>query len=199
MNVEPAMKAELAGLTRASLKAHICQVLNIGNARNPDVYLVEYAGRKIVVKDFAPRAAWVRRSIGPWLVRREVRAYRALAGHFAVPALLGEIDALAFAIEYRPGRHISRRLRGKVTPKFVDELTRAIAEMHARGVVHFDLRHRSNVLAGEDGHPVLIDFASALCLKPQGLAARILLPLLVSSDRSALKKWQARLVKRADE
>ncbi len=190
------MDKKLAGLTRANLKTHICKVLNVGNARNPDVYLVEYAEQKIVVKDFAPRAAWVRASIGPWLLRREVRAYRALAGHFAVPALLGEIDALAFAVEYRPGRHISRRLRGKVTPEFVGELTRAIEEMHARGVVHFDLRHRSNVLAGEDGHPVLIDFASALCLKPQSLAARILLPLLVSTDRSALKKWKIRLAPR---
>ncbi len=188
------LDGKFAGLTRANLEAHIRQVLNIGNTRNPNVYLVEYAGQKIVVKDFAPRGAWVRRWLGPWLLHRELRAYRALAGHFAVPALLGEIDALAFAVEYRPGRHISTRLYGKVTPNFVDELTRAIDEMHARGVVHFDLRHRSNVLAGEDGHPVLIDFASALCLNPHGLVARLFLPLFVWVDRSALKKWRARLL-----
>jgi predicted Ser/Thr protein kinase len=66
--------------------------------------------------------------------------------------------------------------------------------MHRRGVVHFDLSHRSNVLVGEDGRPVLIDFASALCLRPGGLAARVLLPLVTGLDRRALAKWRARLL-----
>jgi serine/threonine protein kinase len=142
------------------------------------------------VKDFAPRGAWVRAWLGPWLLGREVRAYRALAGHPAVPRLLGRIDRLAFAVEYRPGRRLSRRLAGQVAPGFVDALAGAVGAMHARGVVHLDLRHRSNVLVGEDGAPVLIDFASALRFPP---GARWLVPVFAWIDRRAVAKWRERL------
>ena len=65
--------------------------------------------------------------------------------------------------------------------------------MHERGVAHLDLRHRSNILAGEDGHPVLLDFASAICFRRGGWGARLLLPWLARIDRGALAKWEARL------
>jgi hypothetical protein len=176
--------------SRAELRAGVRELLHRGNRRNPDVSLVEHAGARFVVKDFAPRGALVRAWLGPWLLAREVRAYRALAGHPAVPRLLGRIDRLAFAVEYRPGRRLSRRLAGRVPPGFVDALDGAVREMHARGVVHLDLRHRSNVLFGEHGAPVLIDFASALCFPP---ALRWLLPLFAWVDRRGVAKWRLRL------
>ena len=88
---------------------------------------------------------------------------------------------------------MSRKLRGQVPPDFVARLEQALAEMHARGVAHLDLRHRSNVLVGEDGAPVLIDFGSAVCLRPGSALARVLLPALARIDRSALEKWRVRL------
>ena len=180
-------------LTRHELAARTRAVLNRGNARNPDVLLVDDGGRLIVVKDFAPRAAWVRATIGRWITRREMRAYRALAGHPAVPRLLGRIDALAFAVEYRPGRHLSRRLGAELSPGFSDRIADAVREMHARGVVHLDLRHRSNVLVDERQQPVLIDFASAVVVRPRGWAARWLLPLLARLDWNAVEKWRQRV------
>jgi hypothetical protein len=60
-------------------------------------------------------------------------------------------------------------------------------------VVHLDLRHRSNVLLGDDGHPVLLDFATALHLRPERLAGRLLLPVLRRFDRGAVDKWRDRL------
>ena len=47
--------------------------------------------------------------------------------------------------------------------------------MHRRGVAHLDLRHRSNVLVGENGDPILIDFGSAITFHPGGLLGRWLL------------------------
>jgi hypothetical protein len=176
--------------SRAELQAGARELLHRGNRRNPDVFLVGQAGARFVVKDFAPRGALVRAWLGPWLLGREIRAYRALAGHPAVPRLLGRIDRLAFAVEYRPGRRLSRRLAGQVSPGFVDALAGAVREMHARGVVHLDLRHRSNVLWGEDGAPVLIDFASALRFPP---GARWLVPVFAWVDRRAVAKWRRRL------
>lgn len=184
-------------LDRESLARDTVAVLNRGNARNPDVLLVRDGGREVVVKDFAPRARWVRATIGRWINAREIRAYQRLAGHRAVPRLLGRIDALAFAVEYRPGRRMSRRLADEVSPHFVDELEEAIRDLHVRGVAHLDLRHRTNVLEGEDGHPVLIDFASAVCFKPGGWGARWILPLLARIDLRALRKWKERLRPRA--
>jgi hypothetical protein len=49
------------------------------------------------------------------------------------------------------------------------------------------------VYAVADGHPVLIDFASAICLRPGGVAARVLLPVLAYFDLRALRKWQLRV------
>ena len=100
--------------------------------------------------------------------------------------------APAFALEYRPGLPVSRSHAERFPPSFAAELESAIRGLHARGVVHLDLRHRSNVLAGDDGRPVLIDFGSALHLRPGGWLGRWLLPALASFDRRALTKWRRR-------
>jgi len=183
----------ILALDRGNLAARTREVLNRGNARNPDVVLVDVGGRLVVVKDFAPRAAWVRATIGRWITRREMRAYQILAGHPAVPKFLGRIDALAFAVEYRPGRHMSRRLGAELAPGFIDRLADAVRAMHARGVVHLDLRHRSNVLVDAHEQPVLIDFASALMLSPRGLLGRWLLPRFARWDWDAVEKWRQRV------
>jgi serine/threonine protein kinase len=169
------------------------ELLNRGNRRNPDVLLVRRGGDAWVVKDFAPRGSLVRRFLAPRIHGREVRALRALAGHPSVPAFRGWVDALAFAVAYRPGRRMSRKLRGAVPPDFIRRLEEAVAEMHRRGVVHLDLRHRSNVMVDEAGHPVLIDFGSALTFRPGGLGARWLLPWLARIDRGAVRKWRERV------
>ena len=180
-------------ISREELSKHTTAVLNRGNSFNPDVLLVEVGGRRLVVKDFAPRGAWVRSTVGRWITAREVRAVRVLDGLPAVPRFLGSIDPLAFAVEYRPGERVSRKLAGRVPPEFLERLETALREMHRRGVAHLDLRHRSNVLVGEDGDPVLIDYGSALIFRPGGLLARWLLPLLARLDLKALEKWRIRL------
>ena len=145
----------------------------------------------MVVKDFAPRGALVRATLGRWITRREARAWRALDGHPAVPRFLGQIDALAFAVEYRPGQYLSRSL--SVDAEFLPRLEAAVEGLHERGVVHLDLKHRDNVLEGEDGRPILIDFGSALVFEPGGLLARLALPLLAAIDRLAIRKWRIKL------
>jgi len=180
-------------LSRAAIAAHVHQVLEPGTGRDPVVSLARVGEREVVIKDFASRSFLVRNLIGRWMIAREAKAYRALAGHPAIPRFYGCVDALALALEYRPGRRMSRRTYGALPAEFLGELEKAIREMHARGVAHLDLRHRTNVMADADGHPVLIDFGSAICLRPGGLAARIFLPLLAYFDLRALRKWQLRM------
>ena len=93
--------------------------------------LVEHAGERLVVKDFAPRGPSCGHASGRFVAAREARAYRALDGHPAVPRFRGWIDALAFAVEYRPGRRMSRSLADTVPADFVARLEAALAEMHA--------------------------------------------------------------------
>lgn len=181
---------------RATLASATEQVLNLGSRRNPDVLLVRHAGGLVVVKDFAPRGWFVRRWLGPWLARREQRAWQALAGHPCVPRLVGPIDPLAFAVEYRPGRTLFGARRQPVPEGFLAALGEALAEMHRRGVVHLDLKNRTNVLSDEHGRPVLIDFGAALVFTPGSRAARFLLPLFAFFDRRALDKWNAKQSKR---
>lgn len=174
--------------TRAELAG--AELLSRGGWGNPDVLRVAHAGRLLVVKDFAPRAPWVRATLGRWLTRREARAWVALAGHPCVPRFVGAIDALAFAAEYRPGRAVTRSLARELPPEFLPQLEGAIDELHARGVVHLDLRHQGNLLLGDDGAPVLLDFASALTLPPGSWRARFARALLGWIDRSAVQKWR---------
>lgn len=177
--------------TRADLRGGARTLLQRGGRFHPDVLLVDAPGRRpAVVKDFAPRPAWVRWTFGHWQIRREAAIYRRLDGHPDVPRWLGRVDALAFAIEYRPGVPVTRSHAERFTPEFADALESAIRGLHARGVVHLDLRHRSNVLAGEDGRPILIDFGSSLELRPNGWLGRWLLPALARFDRRALEKWR---------
>ena len=186
--------AESVGLDRGNLVQQTRSVLNRGGWGNADVLLVESDLGAVVVKDFGPRTHYVRQWLGPWLLRREARAYRRLEGVEAVPRLLGQLDAAALVLEYRPGVLLSRSLSGKLPPDFLAELQRAIAEIHRRGVVHLDLRHRSNILAGDDGRPVVIDFASALRFDNATWWGRMLVGLLGSVDRRALRKWRVRIL-----
>ncbi len=183
-----------SGLTRETLARRTRATLSRGGPGNPDVLLVDAEGGPVVVKDFAPRGGLVRRAVGPWLLRREARAYRRLEGLAAVPRFLGWVDPMAIVLEYRPGEFLSRRLAGRLPPGFVDELEAAVREMHGRGVVHLDLRHRSNLLAGADGRPVLIDFASAFVFDVSTRRGRWAAGRLASFDRRALQKWRTRLV-----
>jgi hypothetical protein len=162
-----------------------------GGFANPDVFLLEHSGARLVVKDFAPRTALVRATLGRWIARREQRAWRALAEHPAVPRWVGAIDALAFVVEQRVGRPLSRSVARETPAAFFADLARAVDEMHARGVLHLDLRHQGNVLVGADGAPVLVDFGSALVLPPGSLRARLARALLGWIDRSAVAKWRA--------
>lgn len=157
------------------------------------MWLVEDGGRRLVVKDFAGSPVWARATWGRWLVGRELRAYRRLRGHPQVPRLLGRVDAWAFAVEYRPGRRLSRGLAGELAPDFLPRLEAAVRAMHERGVVHLDLRHRSNVLVDASGEPVLLDFASAVCVGRRGAIGRTLVALLARFDLGALRKWRDRL------
>ena len=174
---------------RRTLAARTLLSLSRGGRLSPDVLLVETPERRIVVKDWAGRGR-LRAALGVWLAPREARIYSALGSHPAVPRYLGRVDRHAFAVEHRPGPRISGRRPETFSLGFCTQLEAAVRGLHAHGVVHLDLRHRSNVRAGLDGSPVLVDFGAAVAFRPGGLAARWLLPWLARIDLRAVDKWR---------
>jgi serine/threonine protein kinase len=101
--------------------------------------------------------------LGRWLARREIDAFRALADVEGVPRLLTTFGESGMVREFVPGCNLKEyRLLRLPDERFYPELARILAEVHARGMSHNDLAKPENVLATEDGRPVLIDFQIAL-------------------------------------
>jgi serine/threonine protein kinase len=94
-------------------------------------------------------------------------------------------------MEFIPGRSI---LRGEPLPSsFLPELEKVLREVHGRGVVHLDLRHKGNILVTEKGEPFLIDFNSSFAFKEKGFLRHFLFPLLRWVDYGGLLKLKKRI------
>jgi len=183
----------LGDLTRERLPGRILFAIKRGGVLRPDVLLADGGGGPVVVKDWSPRPRWLRATLGRIALRREARAHRRLDGIACVPRLLGRLDSHALVLAYRAGTRISRRRPWIFHAGFAADLAAAVAEIHARGVVHLDLAHRGNVGADAAGRPAVFDLGSALCLRPAGRIRSWLLRGLVRVDRRALAKWRRRL------
>ena len=92
-----------------------------------------------------------------------MRALRKVAGLPGVPADAFRIDAHALAYRYIPGTPARQSRRGAQERRSSSPHSSACSrEVHARGIVHLDVRNGRNVLITESGRPALIDFQSHL-------------------------------------
>ncbi|NUN97919.1 MAG: hypothetical protein HUU16_17285 [Candidatus Omnitrophica bacterium] len=124
-----------------------------------DIWLVDWDGRRCVLRDFSGPRVWYFRLLCLWGVRREIEAHRQLDGIEGIPRLLHVLGWKAYLIEYIEGEPIHPRLH-RPGPEFFSAVEGIVGQMHARGVAHGDLRNR-NILIGADGNPYLIDFTTA--------------------------------------
>jgi RIO-like serine/threonine protein kinase len=127
-------------------------------------------GTRVVVRDTGPAAfglGWLARA----LLRREVRALRALAGLDTVPGLIAAGRDVGIR-EYVAGDALQvARCRD---PGFYRQAARALRSMHRRNVVHNDLAKEPNLLVTPGGSPVFIDFQLAVVAKRRHKLFRIL-------------------------
>jgi len=162
-----------------------------GSFGKPDLNRVEVGGQPLMVKDVRRRNLILRWTLGLWLIQKEWKIYSRLKGVQGVPELIERIDRLAFAMEFVSGRPIQR---GETLPgSFFSYLEQALGEIHKRGVVHLDLRHKGNILISDRGEPFLIDFNSSFCFKEKGLLRRLLFPILRWVDYGGLLKLKERV------
>ena len=165
--------------------------LTKGSFGKPDLNQVEVEGRSLMVKDVRRKNFLLRWTLGLWLIHKEWKIYSRLTGMKGIPQPVERIDRFAFAMEFIPGRSI---LRGEPLPSsFFSDLERVLREVHGRGVVHLDLRHKGNILVSEKGEPFLIDFNSSFAFKEKGFLRRYLFPLLRWVDDGGLLKLKERI------
>jgi len=157
----------------------------------PDLHRVEVEGCTLMVKDVRRKNLFFRWTLGLWLIHKEWKIYSQLKGVHGVPQAIERIDRFAFAMEFVPGRPIERG--ETLQPSFFPHLEQVLREVHKRGVVHLDLRHKGNILISEKGEPFLIDFNSSFYYKEKGLFRRFIFPILRWVDNGGLLKLKERI------
>ncbi len=159
-----------------------------------DIKSVEWGSARAILKDFAGKP-WLVRLLGRMQIAREIKALDRLRGIPGVPACYGRWAGHGILLERVEGDRITRfcgARRDRIATMFA-RLESLIGAIHARGVVHLDLRKRDNILIDAEGRPGIIDFNAAVCFVPGGPAARRLFTLLRRIDTSALLKWKQRI------
>ena len=156
-----------------------------GGFLSPVVSVVPHDGRPAVLKDYRAKNALTRGVLGPALVRREFAVLRHLDGVPGIPRAYAVVEKRALLLEFVDGRTIGKFKPGELPDAVFGRLRDTVRAMHARGVVHLDLRQKKNILVTDDGRPYLIDFGAAL--KGRLTAA------LRAVDESALLKFKAKL------
>ncbi len=176
--------------TRAQLRGPSVRYIKRGRPHKADLLYVDIGDGPLIVKDFAAKSRW-RRWLGRMQISREYRAYRRLGPIDGIPRLLGRIDAWALAMQsIEGGMLIHAPNRFSEAPSHLAQIRGILDRMHARGVLHGDLRSRDNVVLGRDGRIVILDLASAVRLRPGSLAHRIFFPWVKMIDDSAYLKWK---------
>ena len=156
-----------------------------GGFLSPVVSVVEHEGRPAVLKDYRAKNALTRGVLAPALVRREYAVLKHLEGVPGVPRAYAVVEKRALLMEYIEGRTIGKFKPGELPDAVFERLRDTVRAMHARGVVHLDLRQKKNILVTDDGRPCLVDFGAAL--KGRLTAA------LRAVDDSAVLKFKAKL------
>jgi hypothetical protein len=179
------------GLARETLPRFVVEHLRPGGGSRPALLLVEDRGQKAVVKDYLASGWLLRTLVGPWLTAREVRLYQLLDGAPGVPRLIGRLDRHALVVEHIDGRACSEYPDGSLPLEFFQRLEAVVNALHERGVVHCDIKNRSNIVVTAKLEPYIVDFASAFTLEgrpPFGGLRRFAFERFRTDDRRAVVK-----------
>jgi len=149
-----------------------------------------------VSKDFLDSPALYRRTVGRFLIAREVAAYRRLSGVPGLPRLLAHPHPEILVLEHIPGTEVRRLGPGELPPEALTQLRQTLEGMHRAGILHLDLGHDSNgdfgrdtnMIWSEHGQLYLVDLAGALLMPLPAPLFRV----LARHDRLALTKLRQR-------
>jgi serine/threonine protein kinase len=160
---------------------------------SPLIRVIETDLGLAVEKDYTAKPLAIRATIARVLARHEREILRHLAGIPGIPRLMHSSDPLRVRTEYIPGKTIHQFKPGELASDLYGRLEALVRAMHARHVVHLDLRQRKNILIREDGQPFLIDFANALRVRGRSGLVGWAFDRLATLDEIALLKFKNRL------
>ena len=126
------------------------------------ILLYEGDGLKLVIKSAMGRGA-VRKARQATL-EREYAAYQRLQGVVGVPASYGLLAGRYLLMEHIDGTAY-RQATWQDRDAWFAALLEVIRSFHARGVSHGDLKSKSNLIAGSDHKPYVIDFGTTFLYK----------------------------------
>jgi tRNA A-37 threonylcarbamoyl transferase component Bud32 len=155
-----------------------------GGFLSPLVSVVDHDGRPAVLKDYRGKNLVTRGLLAPRLVRGEFDVLRRLEGIPGIPKAYAVVEKRALLLEFIEGTTIGKFKAGELPDSTFDLLRDTVRAMHARDVVHLDLRQKKNILIDAGKRPWLIDFGAAMKGK---LTAK-----LRGVDESALLKFKER-------
>lgn len=149
-----------------------------------------------VRKSFSGSPWVVRQTLGRWLVAREARNLRRLEGLHGVPRLLGRPEPWTLEMSHLDALPVRRsKDRDKIDPAWFDSLEEEVAQIHARGTNHGDLRFANVMRHRETGEPCLIDFAQSLDLSnPRTFIGRRVRRIAFGIDHARLVKMRAAML-----
>ena len=149
---------------------------------NADLFVLDWQGQRVVLKDFASRSGFIRRFWGRYMAKREARFLARARGIDGIPHLLGRVGSCALLMTRLPGRELSTCTGNQLPPEYFERLTALIDALHQRGIAHGDL-NRHNVMIDHEDRPGLVDFEAAVAREP---------------SRGPLRRWAFRIQVRGD-
>lgn len=155
-----------------------------GGFLSPLVSVVDHDGRPAVLKDYRGKNLVTRGLLAPRIVRGEFDVLRRLEGIPGIPKAYAVVEKRALLLEFIEGTTIGKFKAGELPDSTFDLLRDTVRAMHARDVVHLDLRQKKNILIDAGKRPWLIDFGAAMKGK---LTAKLRVV-----DESALLKFKER-------
>lgn len=179
-------------LKRKDIEAKTICILRPGAGSRPDVRLIEHKSQRLVLKDYSQGNTTLK-ALGVMLLWRERTAYEHLEGLAGIPRCHGQLDPYTLVTQYVDACQSSDVPVELLTEDLFVRLRLLIDAMHARGVVHGDLKRLDNILISADGTPYLLDFSAAFW-NGSNPAAAFVMPYLIDDDIRAVYKLKSRRV-----
>jgi predicted Ser/Thr protein kinase len=126
------------------------------------VLLFEGDGQKLIIKSAMGRGSV--RKVRQATLEREYAAYQRLQGVAGVPACYGLLAGRYLLMEFIDGTAY-REASWQDRDVWFCGLLEVIRAFHARGVSHGDLKSKSNIIAGYNHKPYVIDFGTTFLHK----------------------------------
>jgi RIO-like serine/threonine protein kinase len=173
-----------------------CGIIRNSSSTRPVIWRIEENGVKAIIKDFSLNGFWFRNIVGRFLIWREKKAYKRIAGLAGVPALYGSIGGIALIIEEIQGTDISRiEVVKSLDEHFFKGLENLVTRIHDRGIAHCDLKRAPNIMIGNDRNPYIIDWAASISKSELGFfPLSTIYKKFIQDDLNAITKiklkWQ---------